>query len=82
MDGREPLASALGENTDEVDHRAGVPHRRGDGSVVANVAGHNTDLADAAHRLQEARGLRRANRNPDERALHRQPLYNVTAQET
>ncbi len=73
MNGREALRAALMQDADQIDDRFGPEHGRIDRGIVGDVAFHQHDLADIAHRLQERRRYRVTHRPAHRPALRRQP---------
>ena len=81
MDRRERPPARFGEDADEIDHEVGTARRGGDRGSVADVGGDRRDLADRAHRPEEARAFGTARRCDDARARLGEPLHYIAAQE-
>jgi hypothetical protein len=73
------LPAALEQNTDQIDDRIGVPHRGGNGGIIADIGHHRRHLPDIAHGTQEIRAGRITHRDAHDPALFRQPLDQMPA---
>ena len=81
LHGVEPLAAALEQDADEIDHRIGIAHRGVNRARMAQVGLHRMDLADPAGRLQVDGEVRPSYRDPDAVAALGQRTHHMAAQE-
>src|SRR5262249_10989887 len=79
--GVEALLPALKQDGDEIDHHIGVAYRSVDRGGIAHIGLHRVDLANAAHRLQEAGEGRPAPPDPGAIAALGHGAHQVAAQE-
>jgi hypothetical protein len=78
--GIETLPAALEQDADKIDDRVRTARRRLHRFGIAQIGLHGMDLADAAERLQVAREMRPAYRDPHAIALLRQRTHDMAAE--